>query len=415
MKIWILNHYATDMYFDEAGRHHAFAKYLIRMGHEVKIFCANTVHNSDVVIDVGSDNFIERIGADRVPYVFVKARPYNGNGLNRIMNMVDYYRNVSKVLNLYVKQERKPDVLLSSSVHPLTLVAGIKWAKKKNIKCICEVRDLWPESIVEFTKLTSRNLVIKLLYIMEKWLYIKADALIFTMEGGKQYIIDKKWEDKIDLEKVYHINNGVDLEVFNSNKEKNKYVRKIDSHKFTITYAGSIRTANNVMNLAILAQKLKLKKIDDLSILIFGDGPEKKEIEEFIKKNELDNVYLFGRVEKKYIPSIISSEGNINCLNYKYSNIFRYGGSQNKLFEYLASGKPIIANVKMGYDIIDKYNAGIVLKNDSLDDLVEACEYIVRLNEYEYEKLCENARRAAHDYDYKILTNKFLEIVYTLV
>ena len=53
MRIWIFNHYATDMYFDGAGRHQSFAKYLIRDGNEVKIFCASTVHNSDININTG--------------------------------------------------------------------------------------------------------------------------------------------------------------------------------------------------------------------------------------------------------------------------------------------------------------------------------------------------------------------------
>ena len=49
MKIWILNHYATDMYFDGGGRHQSLAKYLIKLGHDVKIFCANTVHNLSLI------------------------------------------------------------------------------------------------------------------------------------------------------------------------------------------------------------------------------------------------------------------------------------------------------------------------------------------------------------------------------
>ena len=51
MKVWILNHYATDMYFDSGGRHHSLAKYLIKLGHDVKIFCANTEHNSSRIVD----------------------------------------------------------------------------------------------------------------------------------------------------------------------------------------------------------------------------------------------------------------------------------------------------------------------------------------------------------------------------
>jgi hypothetical protein len=35
--IWIWNHYATSMHFNEGGRHYCFAKYLILKGYKVKI------------------------------------------------------------------------------------------------------------------------------------------------------------------------------------------------------------------------------------------------------------------------------------------------------------------------------------------------------------------------------------------
>jgi hypothetical protein len=42
------------------------------------------------------------------------------------------------------------------------------------------------------------------------------------MEGGKDYIKEKKWDieqgGKIDINKVYYINNGVDLQDFDSNR-----------------------------------------------------------------------------------------------------------------------------------------------------------------------------------------------------
>lgn len=42
--IWILNHYASDMYFDRGGRHYNFAKYLRRAGYAPVIFGANSKH-----------------------------------------------------------------------------------------------------------------------------------------------------------------------------------------------------------------------------------------------------------------------------------------------------------------------------------------------------------------------------------
>ena len=51
-KVWIFNHYATDTMLDHGGRHYWFAKYLTRAGYDVRIFCASTVHDTDINFDV---------------------------------------------------------------------------------------------------------------------------------------------------------------------------------------------------------------------------------------------------------------------------------------------------------------------------------------------------------------------------
>ena len=47
--IWIFNHYATNMYFDNGGRHYWFAKYLKQADYNPVIFCANTLHGFDKI------------------------------------------------------------------------------------------------------------------------------------------------------------------------------------------------------------------------------------------------------------------------------------------------------------------------------------------------------------------------------
>ncbi len=89
--------------------------------------------------------------------------------------MIDFYRNVKKAVKEYAAQHGKPDVIFASSVHPLTLVAGIQLAKQFGVKCVCEVRDLWPEH-QKFDRFTKKNPLIRLLYQGEKWIYKKLDT-----------------------------------------------------------------------------------------------------------------------------------------------------------------------------------------------------------------------------------------------
>ena len=85
MKIWIMNHYAGGMYFDKGWRHYQFAKYLRQHGHKPVIFCANSGHGNGSVYFDQAPVFHEKMAEEiRVPFVFVKARPYRDNGRKRI-------------------------------------------------------------------------------------------------------------------------------------------------------------------------------------------------------------------------------------------------------------------------------------------------------------------------------------------
>ncbi len=120
-KIWIMNHYATNSFYNKGGRHYWFAEKLIDKGYDPVIFCANTRHSSDEVIEIPKGMKYKVINVKKIPYVFVRTTPAMGNGFDRIKNMLLFYFNIFKVTNDYVELNGKPDVILASSVHPLTM------------------------------------------------------------------------------------------------------------------------------------------------------------------------------------------------------------------------------------------------------------------------------------------------------
>jgi len=417
MKVWILNHYASNMYFDELGRHQSFAKYLIKKGHEVKIFCANTVHNSDKEVDLDNSLFKEKLGKDNVTYVFVKTTPYAGNGVSRIKNMLSYYKNVKKVVCEYISKEGKPDIIYASSVHPLALLAGVKLKKKYNIPCISEVRDLWPESLVEYGIIKRNSFIAKILYKGEKWIYKKSDGVLFTIPGGHKYISDRGWEREIPLDKVFYINNGVDLEEFYENQDKYAFEDEdLDNDNvFKIVYAGSIRDVNNVDEILDMAKIYKEESIDKVKFIIYGDGPRREPLEKASKEYGLNNVVFKGRVEKKYIPYILS-KSNLNIISGISGNIGKYGVSWNKLFEYMASGKPICANYNLGeFNIIEDNCVGICKKYEDLKEYAKDIKEYVLDDDDKYIKLCENAKIAGNKYSFDRLTDELVDVINSII
>lgn len=411
--IWLWNHYATDMYKDEGGRHYWFAENLIKKGYETTIFCANTYHNKEEYIDTKNKKYTTDI-LNNIPFVFVKTVPALGNGIDRVKNMVLFYKNIFSVAKEYSKQTKKPDVIVASSVHPLTMLAGIQIAKKFKVPCICEVRDLWPEAIFAFNKSRENSILGKILVAGEHWIYKNADALIFTKEGDTDYIKEKKWDIEqggdIDLNKCHYINNGIDFEQF-INGSKNNIIEDedLESDKFNVIYTGAIRPVNNVGNLLDTAKLLKEYK--DIQFLIYGDGNQKEQLEERIKNENITNVKMKGFINKQYIPYILS-KSSVNILNYSASQYnWSRGNSSNKLFEYMASGRPVISTVKMGYCIIDKYKCGISIENSTPEDLAKAILKIKNIDKEEYIDLSQNAIKGSKEFDFKVLTGKLISII----
>ena len=191
--VWFFHHYATPPTIPGLNRPYDFAKNLLANNYECTVFSSSYLHyvGENLVKD---DSLYCEIVDNNVPFVFIKTTPYYDNGPLRIKNMISFYRNLFPVAKKYSDLQGKPDVIIASSAHPFTLIAGQKIAKKFGIPCICEVRDLWPESFVAYNIIKKKNPLLKLLYAGEKWIYKKADKLIFTMEGGKDYIIEKGWD-----------------------------------------------------------------------------------------------------------------------------------------------------------------------------------------------------------------------------
>lgn len=394
-------------------RHYYFAKELIKRGYKVTVFAANEVHFNDHSVDTGNKKYVEK-NDEGAPFVFIETTKYKGNGLSRVKNMVSFFLNLFPTAKDFANNRGKPDIIVGSSVHPLTCIAGIKIAKKFKIPCIVEIRDLWPETIFAFGRVKERSLLGKILTAGEKWIYDNAHAIVFTKEGDIDHIKEMKWDTpqggRINLQKCFYINNGVNIEAFEEEIQTNILDdTDLEDGSFKVIYVGSIRPINNVGNI-LDAAKL-LKDYPNVKFLVFGTGNELEIMKQRVINEGIDNVKMKGFIDKKYVPYILS-KSSVNILNYsqiKYN--WTRGNSSNKLFEYMASGKPIISTVQMGYCILEKYQCGLSLVKNSPEELAKTILTVYSMPKDEYNRLCHNAANGAKNFDYTILTNKLIGVV----
>ncbi len=407
MNIWLINHYAVPPKYYPLARQTYFAKYLMAMGHTVTIFAASSVHNSDVNLITDGRKWREET-VDGVHYVYIKCCDYQGSGLKRIYNICEFAWKLPGVC----RQFPKPDAIVATSMPPTSCAMGVHMGRKWGCKTVAEIADLWPESIVAFGIAGPRNPAVVALRWLEKWIYKKANAVVFTMEGAYDYIVEQGWEKEIPRSKVHYINNGVDLEQFDYNKEHFRVEDPDldDPSTFKAIYTGSVRPANNP-DLLIDCAKYLLP-YPDIRLLIYGGGENLDTLRQTCETQGLTNCIFEGPVPKKNIPYILS-KSDLNLLNYdlKSVGIFKYGSSQNKLFDYMASGQPILSNVSIAHSLIRKYHCG---RDDTLPDAetyAKAVLAIYLMDEEQRRLMGANARRAAEDYDFKRLTDKLIAVI----
>ena len=372
MRIWLINHYAVPPRYYPLARQNYFAKYLMRAGHEVTIFAASTVHNSDLNLIEDDTPYREDV-VDGVHYVLIRCKSYHGNGVSRILNMLEFARKLPSVCDKYPR----PDAIVATSMPPMSCAAGIKLARKYGCRGIAEIADLWPESIVAYGIAGPRNPAVLYLRRLEKWIYTKSDAVVFTMEGAYDYIKEQHWESAVPRSKVHYINNGVDLELFDYNREHFKAEDKDleDPETFKVVYTGSIRRVNGLGLLLDTAKEVKNPRV---RFLIWGDGDERAALEQRVRDEYIDNVIFKGRVEKKFVPSIVS-RADVNIAHCISTPVDRYGISFNKMFEYFAAGKIVLSDFPTEYNPALQCHAGITVEEASAPNIAEAIGHLAAL------------------------------------
>ena len=411
MKIWYFHHYGTP--YEIAGLHRPFqfGSFLKQNGHEVAVFTSSYLHYANENMIVGKEKLLYR-EYDGVSAVFVRTCGYFNSSVNRVLNMLQFGKRLAGASQWFIKEHWKPDVIIASSPHPFTVMAGQRIAKKLGVPCICEVRDLWPEVFFLGGLMKETSLLGKILLRYERKIYEKADTLLFLKEGDHTYITDHKWDTsnggKIDMSKCAYVNNGVDLSLFDKRVGDNVFSDEdLESDKFKIVYCGAIRPVNNVGMLLDVAKKLD----DNCLFIIYGTGNRLEELRQRVIDENIKNVRFKGYVENKYIPYILS-KSSLNILNYSGSTYnWSRGNSSNKLFEYLASGKPVVSTVKMGYDIIERYGCGFSVEECNADNIAEVINKVKTLSEKEYLDMSRAARAAAEHFDISNLAGDYEEII----
>jgi len=361
--IWMINHFAISPMMPGGTRHYDFGVELVKRGYDVKIFASDFNYTNREHTKLRFWQLKSREYYNDVEFVWLNTIGYKKNNWKRMLNMLSFAFNAC----LVGYATKKANLIIGSSPHLFAAFAGYVIAKLKRCQFYLEVRDLWPQTMIEGGSVKEGSVVVKILRIIEHFLYKNSSLIIVLAKGAGKYIEEKG----IESQKILFLPNGVHLEHFKVTEPREKVRQHFNlKGKFVVMYAGAHGQLNALHTIIDAAQLMQDNpKVVFVSV---GDGPEKNNLMESVQAKGLTNVMFVPPVSKAEVPNLLNAADAlvITLLNV---DLFSYGVSPNKLFDYMAARKPVICAVSGEMSkLVMEADAGITVEPEKPDELAKA-------------------------------------------
>lgn len=370
MEVWLVNHYALTPDRPGGTRHYDLGTELTKHGLKVKVFACdiNLATRKRTSLDEKELYRVEKRGD--LEFVWINAVEYEQNNWKRIHNMVSFSRNFQRVARM---MGSRPDVIVGSSPHPFTGMAALKMARRFKARFWVELRDLWPQALIDMGGMTESSTQAKGMRYMEKKLYAAGERFIILAEGSAQYL-EKRG---VPREKILYIPNGVHLDHFQPSRTREESRAKFGFDKFSAVYAGAHGPANALHTILDASKQTS----DDIEFVLVGDGPSKAALLQQAKSEGLKNVRFIDPIPKDEIPNLLAA-ADTGVITLKDVEAFAYAVSPNKLFDYMGASLPVVCATPGDMArMVETAGAGLVAKAENADDLATKTNAMAALSE----------------------------------
>ncbi len=294
--------------------------------------------------------------------------PHVGTGISGWQRMIKFYQFANLAAHVG-KNLYKPDIVFATHT-PLTIgLAGIKLSRYFDVQFVFEVRDLWPDALVNVGALKN-PLAIWWLQRMAKKIYAVANHIVVLSPGMKDGIIRMG----IPTERVTVIPNGSDLDLFKPNLDGSVQRGRLGiGNRFAAIYFGAMGHANGLEYVIEAARILAERGKDHIVIVLHGDGGRRPNLEKMARDYKLNNLVFSDLVPDKAEVARIVASCDVSMTIYRASR--EHTWSPNKMFDALAASKPVLINVSgwLG-EMIEDNNCGRCLDPHRPEMLAEALE-----------------------------------------
>jgi glycosyltransferase involved in cell wall biosynthesis len=366
MHLVIINQYGLPAGASGITRHGDLGAELVRLGHEVTVIASRFNY-----LTRGPEGSTESATTthDGVRFIWLETGSYRGNDRQRLRSMVSYtVRATWAALRL----RPRPDVVLASSPHLLVGPAGLIVARRFRIPWLFEVRDLWPSALVDLGALRAGSLVHRGLELLERLCYRAADRIVIVPPHADRRVR----ELGTDPAKCVAIPNAAALggetraEPLPASLEA---VLASAHDRAVLMYAGA-QGVSNGLELVIAALDLLREEdrptYDRLAVVLIGDGGQHDELVAAAADRHHDYLFFHPPIAKAAVPAALE-RATLLLVSFADAAVYDYGLSPNKLFDYLAAGRPVLLASRLDDTPVAEADAGRTYDPGSARSLAE--------------------------------------------
>lgn len=381
MNIWIVNHYIVTPDQPGGTRHHNLARRLQAKGHRVTLFASNYSYLNRVYAAEGFQTTGKLDTHDGVDVCWIHTLAYNRSGIGRFLGMLQFAWALGSVAATMAERQR-PDVIVGSSPHLFAAFAAMRCARKLGVPFVLEIRDIWPESLVELGHFSRLHPMIVMMAALERRLCTQSDRIVTVLPDAARYLAESFGRTERD---VLWLPNFVDLEGTDPPPEA------VAKGRLEFMYAGAIGVANG-LDAVVAAAEIVSKQLNrrDIVVKLVGDGPRKSELKRMVAERGIDNVEFVDAVPKSAIRRVLAT-ADFFLMTLVDAGVFKWGISPNKLFDYMSVGRPIVFGVRSSNNPVSAAGAGLTVPPDQPQALADAMVTLAGLDEAERRAMGQRA------------------------
>ncbi len=388
MQILYLSQYFPPEMGAPSARVFELSRFWVKQGAKVTVLTGFPHHPTGVIPEQykGYRFLEENISGIHVIRTYVYATANKGF-FKRIFS---YFSFMLSSIIQGARKVKQCDIIIATSPQFFVGIAGYLISRMLKKPFVFEVRDLWPESIVQLGQIKN-PVLIKFLEWIEMFLYKKAIHIVGVADSTLDLLVKRG----IPGEKISIIKNGVDLTLFKSSHKQTELKRKHGfEKKYIVSYIGTHGLSHALDK--VLETAALLKDVEEILFLFIGEGAEKENLVKQAKDNQLANVVFHDQIDKKILPEFYDLS-DIILVTLKKLPLFTCV-IPSKIFEIMAMEKPILISVEgESRALVEKAQAGIFVEPENPTQLKEKIVYLFHHPEIA-KRLGQNGRKFVENY-----------------